>query len=86
MEKAEPLLHGMVAARELPARYPHIPHEVWHAIACHTSAAEDSTWCIMQIVREPWKYWAFAGVMMMLAGAFLMFIQGPSRRKSDVND
>ncbi|MBR3318667.1 MAG: bis(5'-nucleosyl)-tetraphosphatase (symmetrical) YqeK [Atopobiaceae bacterium] len=41
MEKAEPLLHGMVAARELPARYPHIPHEVWHAIACHTSAAED---------------------------------------------
>lgn len=41
LESVEPLLHGMVAARELPELYPHIPHEVWHAIACHTSAAED---------------------------------------------
>lgn len=41
LEKVEPLLHGMVAARELPQRYPHLPAEVWHAIACHTSAAQD---------------------------------------------
>lgn len=41
LESVEPLLHGMVAARELPMRYPHLPHDVWHAIACHTSAAED---------------------------------------------
>lgn len=41
LESVEPLLHGMVAARELPDRYPHLPQEVWHAIACHTSAAED---------------------------------------------
>lgn len=41
LESVEPLLHGMVAARELPDVYPHLPHEVWHAIACHTSAAED---------------------------------------------
>lgn len=40
-ERVEPLLHGMVAARELPTRYPQLPPEVWHAIACHTSAAED---------------------------------------------
>ncbi len=41
LEMVEPLLHGMVAARELPEKYPHLPSEVWHAIACHTSAAED---------------------------------------------
>lgn len=41
LELVEPLLHGMVAARELPDRYPHLPQEVWHAIACHTTAAED---------------------------------------------
>ena len=41
LESVEPLLHGMVAARELPQRYPHLPREVWHAIDCHTSAAED---------------------------------------------
>ena len=38
---AMPLLHGMVAARELPKRYPKLPKEVWHAIGCHTSAAKD---------------------------------------------
>lgn len=32
----QPLLHGMVAARELPARYPEIPHAVWQAIDRHT--------------------------------------------------
>lgn len=38
LESMEPLLHGMVAARELPKRYPELPNEVWHAIDCHTSA------------------------------------------------
>lgn len=37
----EPLLHGMVASRELPARYPELPHEVWRAIDVHTTAAAD---------------------------------------------
>lgn len=41
LEQVEPLLHGMVAARELPDRYPHLPYEVWHAIAYHTAAGED---------------------------------------------
>ena len=44
----------------------------------------DSTegyWCILQIVREPWKYPALAGIVMMLAGAMLLFIQGPRKTK-----
>ena len=41
LERVEPLLHGMVAARELPERYPQLPVDVWHAISCHTSASED---------------------------------------------
>lgn len=38
LELVEPLLHGFVAARELPSRYPELPAEVWHAIAVHTTA------------------------------------------------
>ena len=49
------------------------------------SAGEESNWCVMQIVKEPWRYWAFAGIIMMLAGAFLLFLQGPERRNM-VND
>nr|WP_239471423.1 HD domain-containing protein [Olsenella profusa] len=36
-----PLLHGIIAARELPARYPELPGEVWRAIAVHTTAASE---------------------------------------------
>lgn len=36
--------------------------------------------CIIQVVTEPWKYGAIAGVGMMLAGALLLFIQGPKKR------
>ena len=35
--------------------------------------------CILQIVREPWRYFALAGIVMMLCGAFLLFINGPKR-------
>lgn len=34
-----PLLHGIIAARELPFRYPGLPAELWHAIEVHTTAA-----------------------------------------------
>lgn len=41
------------------------------------SVSEDS--CVLQIVREPWRYFALVGIIMMLAGAFLLFINGPRR-------
>jgi cytochrome c biogenesis protein ResB len=43
-------------------------------------AGSDSQYCIIQVVREPWKYSALVGVIMMLAGAFLLFAGGPQRR------
>lgn len=41
------------------------------------SVSDDS--CVLQIVREPWRYFALSGIVMMLAGAFLLFINGPRR-------
>ncbi len=41
LDLVRPLLHGVVAARELPSRYPELPGEVWHAIAVHTTAAPE---------------------------------------------
>lgn len=40
-------------------------------------------YCVLQIVREPWRYGALAGIMMMLLGAVLLFIGGPERKPSD---
>lgn len=47
------------------------------------ASGADSSYCILQIVREPWKYAAVAGILMMLTGAMLLFINGPERRKSE---
>ena len=42
-ELVQPLLHGMTAARHLPARYPELPDAVWQAIARHTIGDADMT-------------------------------------------
>lgn len=42
----------------------------------YLASAEDD-YCILQIVREPWKYFALTGIIMMIAGAVLLFIKGP---------
>lgn len=44
-----------------------------------TRKVENSQYCILQVVRQPWKYIAVAGILMMLAGAVLLFVNGPKR-------
>lgn len=39
----------------------------------------DSQYCILQVVKQPWKYVIVAGILMMLAGAILLFINGPRK-------
>ena len=36
----------------------------------------ESNYCILQVVKQPWKYVMVAGILMMLAGAVLLFING----------
>lgn len=40
-------------------------------------------YCIIQVVREPWRYGVLSGMIMMIVGAFMLFIGGPRRRYSD---
>lgn len=39
----------------------------------------ESRYCILQVVRQPWKYVIVAGILMMLAGAILLFINGAKK-------
>lgn len=43
------------------------------------AAGSDTAYCVVQIVNEPWRYAIFVGIIMMLAGAVLMFIKGPGK-------
>ena len=57
-----------------------------YLVGYDTAAGEESEYCVMQIVDEPWRYGAFAGVIMMLLGALLLFLQGPRRNSSGIDD
>ncbi len=41
-----------------------------------TDNAGGSDYCVVQITRQPWKYMQFAGILMLLAGSMLLFLQG----------
>lgn len=42
-------------------------------------ASVNDEFCVLQIVREPWRYFALAGILMLICGAFMLFIKGPGR-------
>lgn len=42
-------------------------------------------YCIIQIVREPSRYFTLAGIIMMLIGAFMLFVAGPRRRNDNLD-
>ncbi len=42
-------------------------------------------YCVLQVVREPWRYGILAGIAIMLLGALLLFIGGPRSRNNDVD-
>lgn len=48
-------------------------------------AGADSRYCVIQIVKDPWKFGVVSGIVMMILGAVLLFINGP-RRAQTVND
>ncbi len=35
-------------------------------------------YCVIEVVSEPWKYLTLLGLVMMIAGAVIMFIKGPT--------
>ena len=36
-----------------------------------------ASYCIVEIVREPWQWVSLSGIVMLLAGAMMLFIRGP---------
>lgn len=41
----------------------------------------DSAYCVLQVVRQPWRYGIAAGIVLLLAGSALLFVQGPHRKE-----
>lgn len=43
----------------------------------------ESEYVVVRIVHEPWRYWALAGIILMICGAFVLFVRGPRKGKYD---
>lgn len=44
--------------------------------------ANGEPYCILEIVREPWRWISTAGIIMLLAGSVMLFLRGPQRAKN----
>ena len=44
--------------------------------------ANGEPYCILEIVREPWRWISAAGIIMLLAGSVMLFLRGPQRAKN----
>ena len=53
-----------------------------YLVGYDSAMGSESSYCILEIVREPWKYLTVAGIALLLAGALLLFIGGPDNRRS----
>lgn len=66
------LLHGPVAAVELPQIFPELPSEVWQAVARHTVGAADMTPLDMVVfvadAIEPHRFGSYADELRALVG------------------
>lgn len=46
-------------------------------------AQDEVRYCVLQVVRQPWKYVQLAGIILMLLASVALFVKGPERRYKD---
>ena len=70
--RAELLIDGVPRTIEVNA-----PASVGWACNVYLVSASGEN-CVIEVVSEPWKYLSLLGLVMMIAGAAIMFIKGPT--------
>lgn len=71
---------GVAAEIEVNDPYARGFGEDIYLVGYDVAKGTESSYCILEIVREPWKYLTVTGIVMLLIGAVLLFIGGPDRR------
>lgn len=51
-------------------------------LVSYDTRSDKPKYCVLQIVRQPWKYIQLIGIIMTIAGAVGMFIGGPQKQTS----
>lgn len=80
MYEADMLIDGKLVTLKVNHPYSKGFGENIYLTGYDAMAGEDTEYCIIQVVKEPWKYGVVCGIVMMLAGALMLFAAGPKKR------
>lgn len=80
--EAKILIDNEIATIRVNKPYNATLAEAVYLISYDTASADECRYCIVEIVREPWRYATTAGIALMLVGAVMMFVGRATRKKS----
>ena len=76
--EAQVMVDGTVVTLRVNHPYAQTISEKIYLVSFSTSPSGER-YAIVEIVNEPWQWLSAAGIIMLIAGAMLLFIQGPSQ-------
>lgn len=72
-----------VDGEPITLRVNHPYHRTWsqtlYLVSYDTQSSDAVRYCVVEVVREPWRWLTVAGIVMLIAGAVLMFAAGPRK-------
>ena len=58
-------------------------HRTWnemiYLVSYDVESPDRARYCVVEVVREPWRWLSVVGIVMLIAGAVLMFARGPRK-------
>ena len=76
--EAQVMVDGTMVTLRVNHPYARTISEKIYLVSFSTSPSGER-YAIVEIVNEPWQWLSAAGIIMLIAGAMLLFIQGPSQ-------
>ena len=53
--------------------------EMIYLVSYEVESPDRARYCVVEVVREPWRWLSVVGIVMLIAGAVLMFARGPRK-------
>ncbi len=78
--EAQVMVDGTMVTLRVNHPYARTISEKIYLVSFSTSP-HGERYAIVEFVSEPWQWLSAAGILMLLAGAMLLFVQGPRKRK-----
>lgn len=58
-------------------------HRTWsemiYLVSYDVESPDAARYCVVEVVREPWRWLSVVGIVMLIVGAVLMFVAGPRK-------